>query len=132
MYEYFSNNKNGLIPYQERGLKLPQNPEGLEYRNMGTMENHGWSVIAKRMKHNHKSWSRSGGNNLSKILSKKCSGRLNEVTERMKKPLFEVEIIKELKEQIILSRGMPTKSGKGYELSVNGSYGRFRNGVTRR
>lgn len=120
LYQYFANNKEGLIPYQERGINLPPNPEGLEYRSMGTMENHVWSVIAKRMKHNHTSWSRIGGNNLSKILAKKCSGRLNEVTERMKKPLFEEEIIKEVEEKIILSGSMPTKSGKGYEYPLIG------------
>lgn len=51
---------------------------------MGTMENHVWSVIAKRMKHGHRSWSHRGGNHLAKILAKKCSRKLNEVTERLK------------------------------------------------
>lgn len=67
---YFRNNREGLILYQERGLNLPENKQGLVYRNMGTMENHVWSVIAKRMKHNHISWSIKGGNNLAKILAK--------------------------------------------------------------
>lgn len=58
---YFENNREGLFPYQEQGLKLPGHPRGLEYRNMGTMENHVWSVIAKRMKHGHRAWSLSGG-----------------------------------------------------------------------
>ena len=71
---YYENNREGLLPYQSQGLELPENPEGLEYRNMGTMENHVWSVIAKRMKHNHTSWSKRGGNHLAKILAKKCSG----------------------------------------------------------
>lgn len=66
LLDYYKNNKEGLIPYQKQGLELPENPEGLEYRNMGTMENHVWSVIARRMKHNHTSWSRSGGNHLEK------------------------------------------------------------------
>ena len=43
-----------------------------------------WSVIAKRMKHGHRSWSRRGGNHLAKILAKKCSGKLYEVTERLR------------------------------------------------
>ncbi len=54
---YFRNNRKGLIPYSQQGLNLPENKNGLVYRNMGTMENHVWSVIAKRMKHNHTSWS---------------------------------------------------------------------------
>lgn len=58
---YYKNNEEGLLPYQSQGLELPEHPERLEYRNMGTMENHVWSVIARRMKHNHTSWSRRGG-----------------------------------------------------------------------
>lgn len=61
------------MPYQSQGLELPDPPEGLEYRNMGTMENHVWSVIAKRMKHGHRSWSRRGGNHLAKILAKNAA-----------------------------------------------------------
>ena len=68
LIRYYENNREGLLPYQSQGLDLPEPPEGLEYRNMGTMENHVWSVIAKRMKHGHRSWSRRGGNHLAKIL----------------------------------------------------------------
>ena len=55
LVRYYRNNEEGLLPYQSQGLKLPEHPEGLEYRNMGTMENHVWSVVARRMKHNHTS-----------------------------------------------------------------------------
>ena len=65
LIRYYENNREGLLPYQSQGLDLPEPPEGLEYRNMGTMENHVWSVIAKRMKHGHRSWSRRGGNHLA-------------------------------------------------------------------
>ena len=51
LIRYYENNREGLLPYQSQGLKLGEPPEGLEYRNMGTMENHVWSVIARRMKH---------------------------------------------------------------------------------
>lgn len=120
LIRYYENNRDGLIPYEERGLELPKNPEGLEYRSMGTMENHVWSVIAKRMKHNHTSWSIRGGNNLSKILAKKCSGKLDEVTERLRKPLFEEEKIEEFKEAILSSVKAPKKDGKGYGYPVIG------------
>ncbi len=87
---------------------------------MGTMENHVWSVIARRMKHNHTSWSKRGGNHLAKILAKKCSGRLNEVTERLQKPLFEEETVEEIWENILLSAKTPKKDGKGYRYPVMG------------
>ncbi|MDC7301414.1 UPF0236 family transposase-like protein [Agathobacter ruminis] len=89
LLKYFENNKDGLLPYQERGLSLPDPPEGIVYRNMGTMENHMWSVIARRMKHNHTCWSIKGGNHLAKILAKKCSGRIDDVTVKLKSPEFE-------------------------------------------
>ena len=61
LIRYYENNREGLLPYQSQDLELPDPPEGLEYRNMGTMENHVWSVIAKRMKHGHRSRSRREG-----------------------------------------------------------------------
>jgi hypothetical protein len=99
LIQYFQNNREGLLPYQEQGIELPASPEGLEYRNMGTMENHIWSVIARRMKHNHTCWSIRGGNHLSKILAKKCSGRLHEVTEKLKRPLFEDDKLEEIQKE---------------------------------
>ena len=127
---YYENNREGLLPYQSQGLELPENPEGLEYRNMGTMENHVWSVIAKRMKHNHTSWSKRGGNHLAKILAKKCSGKLYEVTEMLKHPVFEEEKVEELYGEILMSAKAPKKDGKGYAYPalghVGGLEGKFR------
>ena len=117
---YYENNREGLLPYQSQGLELPENPEGLEYRNMGTTENHVWSVRAKRMKHNHTSWSKRGGNHLAKILAKKCSGKLYEVTEKLKRPIFEEEKVEELYGEILMSGKAPKKDGKGYEYPAIG------------
>ena len=87
---------------------------------MGTMENHVWSVIARRMKHNHTSWSKQGGNHLAKILAKKCSGKLYEVTEKLKRPVFEEETVEELYGEILMSAKAPKKDGKGYEYPTIG------------
>lgn len=118
---YFRNNREGLIPYKEKKLKLPENKQGLEYRNMGTMENHVWSIIARRMKHNHSCWSIKGGNNLAKILAKKCTGKLNEVAAKMKMPVFEESIVQKIKSDILMPRQVKKKIGKGYEYPVQGS-----------
>ena len=120
LIRYYENNREGLLPYQSQDLELPDPPEGLEYRNMGTMENHVWSVIAKRMKHGHRSWSRRGGNHLAKILAKKCSGKLYEVTERLRKPVFEEEKVEELYGEILMSAKAPKKDGKGYQYPAIG------------
>ena len=118
---YFEHNRSGLIPYNERGIKIPENKNNLEYRNMGTMENHVWSVIAKRMKHNHTCWSYKGGNNLAKILAKKCSGRLNEVAQRLKMPVFESKIANIIEKEILSAAEINKKVGKGYEYPVKSS-----------
>lgn len=120
LIRYYENNREGLLPYQSQGLELPEHPEGLEYRNMGTMENHVWSVIARRMKHNHTNWSKRGGNHLAKILAKKCSGKLYEVTEKLKAPVFEEEQVEELYKEILTSAEAPKKDGNGYEYPVIG------------
>ena len=118
---YFRNNREGLIPYTQKGLNLPENKDGLIYRTMGTMENHVWSIIAKRMKHNHTSWSIKGGNNLAKILAKKCSGRLNEVASQLKMPVFEQAVADRIEKDILMAGQIKKKAGKGYEYPVKGS-----------
>ena len=120
LIRYFKNNREGLLPYQKQDINFPASPEGLEYRNMGTMENHIWSIIAKRMKHNHTSWSKRGGNHLAKILAKKCSGRLHEVTQRLTRPIFEKEIIEDLQQEILTAGRAPKTDGKGYEYATCG------------
>ena len=118
---YFRNNREGLIPYKEKGFNLPENKQGLEYRNMGTMENHIWSIIARRMKHNHSCWSIKGGNNLAKILAKKCSGKLNEVAAKLKMPVLEESIVQKIESDILMPGQVKRKTGKGYEYPVQGS-----------
>ena len=120
LIRYLSANREGLLPYQERGLDIPESPEGLIYKNMGTMENHIWSIIARRMKHNHTSWSIRGGNHLAKILAKKCSGKLYEITEQLRIPVFEEEKIEEIKGDILQAGRIKEKIGTGYAYPVRG------------
>ena len=118
---YFRNNEDGLIPYQERGLDLPESPDGLLYRNLGTMEGNNWSILASRLKHNHRSWSKRGANNLSKILAKKSEGKLDEVTRWMETPVFEVPMVEEEIGGILSAAKSPEREGKGYEPAIRGS-----------
>lgn len=67
LYEYFISNREGLIPYQERGLRLPTPPKGLEYRNLGTMEHQVCDGAAKRMKHQKAILSILGNRNCSDL-----------------------------------------------------------------
>lgn len=82
LIRYYENNREGLLPYQSQELELPDPPEGLEYRNMGTMENHVWSVMAKRMKHGHRSWSRRGGKDTGREKATAVHGWILETRKR--------------------------------------------------
>ena len=76
LYNYLSNNREGLKPYQLRNIELPKLPNGLEYRGMGTMEADICNIIALRMKNRKMSWSENGGNHLAKLLTARASGDL--------------------------------------------------------
>lgn len=75
LHTYFTNNKEGLTPYWRR-VKLPDPPDGKEYRNLGAMESNVFSIIGNRMKGRRKCWSINGGNNLARLLCLKSTGKL--------------------------------------------------------
>ena len=118
LYSYFKENRDGLIPYQERGLDIPKPPLGIEYRNLGTMEHHICDIIAQRMKHRKASWSIEGANNLGKLLAVKASKRLNEVVERHSKIVLPEEKTIEII-QILSSSKAPKKDGKGKDGNIH-------------
>ena len=60
-------------------VNLPDPPEGIEYRGMGTMEANIWAELARRLKSIRESWSEDGANNLSNILIKKVTGVIYEL-----------------------------------------------------
>ena len=76
LYTYLHNNREGLIPYKLRDISLPKPPEGLTYRNMGTMESSVCDVIKLRMKGRKMSWTKSGANSLGKLLALRASGKI--------------------------------------------------------
>ena len=122
LIKYFKGNEDGLLPYQKQlEGEIPESPKGLTYRNMGTMENHIWSIVAKRMKHNHTTWSKRGANNLAKLLAKKCEGKLHEVTAKLHRPLFEEDKTGELLGEILTAAKVPKKTGTGYAYPVMGT-----------
>jgi hypothetical protein len=102
---YIKANIDGIVIYKDReGIELPNAPEGIEYRTLGTMERN-VEIFAKRMK-GAKSWSEKGANNLSKIIALKMgkdfkdkisaliAGKLSErVTERFKEEIINTRTI---------------------------------------
>ena len=119
LYEYFKSNREGLIPYQERGLSLPVPPKGLEYRNLGTMEHHVCDGAAKRMKHQKASWSKAGAENLGRLLCKKICGNLYDTVTSLSRAALP-ERYTETIEEILSSAKAPKKDGRGYLYPVRG------------
>ena len=56
LYKYLNNNKEGLLPYDKRGIKISEPQKGIIYRGMGGQENH------KCGKGSEKRWKRKVGN----------------------------------------------------------------------
>lgn len=118
--EYLSNNREGLLPYKMReGINLPEPPEGLQYRSLGTMEHNIFDVLGNRMKSRKMSWSIRGADNLSKILASKASGELYETISAMLTPVISErlterfnEVIKRVTEKI----ECPKKYKKQYSI----------------
>ena len=68
LYTYFSNNKEHLLTWKERGIELPPPPDGIVYRNLGTQEHSNSVLITQRMKRRKASWSIKGAEHMAKLL----------------------------------------------------------------
>ena len=117
LHKYLSDNKNGLIPYKDRGLNIPEAPLGLKYRTMGTMEHNVDGVIAQRMKGRRANWSIEGATNLSKLLCAKASKNLNETVEGISKTVLPKSVTKDVVSILSASKA-PKVDGSGYEGRV--------------
>ena len=118
LHEYLTANKEGLKPYQLReNVDVPEAPEGLIYRNLGTMEHNICDVLAQRMKGRKMSWSIKGANNLSKILAEKFSGRLYTGIDKLLNGAIPEEKIEEIVEVVkrIADKGF-VKKQKQYRI----------------
>lgn len=115
LYSYLYNNKEGLLPYTQRGLALPTPPEGIDYHcNLGTQENHNYSVITRRMKNNRTSWSLRGANNMAKLLTQRENGTLEQTIRHCTAhELCLPEITEEGIFHILSASKAPRKDGKG-------------------
>ena len=112
LYSYLSNNKDGLLPYQKRGIHIPEPREGIVYKNMGVQENQNCTTITMRMKHRRMRWSPSGANNMAKALYRKENGELIETIDRYTDGLVFTMQMQEALETLSAAKA-PKKDGKG-------------------
>ncbi len=112
LYEYLSNNKEGLLPYQERGIRIPEARPGIVYKNMGVQENQNCTAITLRMKNRRMRWSVNGANNMAKALYRKENRELVETIEKYTDGLiFTMQMEEAVK--ILSAAKAPKKDGKG-------------------
>lgn len=112
LYKYLSNNKEGLLPYNKRGITIPEPEKGILYKGMGIQETQNCTVITLRMKHRRMRWSANGANNLAKALyrkeNKELVGTIDRYTDGLIFTLKMQEII-----EILSAAKAPKKDGKG-------------------
>lgn len=101
LYTYLDNNRDGLVPYKLRDLSLPEPPEGISYRNMGTMESSVCDVIKLRMKGRKMSWSKSGANALGKLLALRASGKLYDELDTLFNSTLTSGKLEEIVEEVV-------------------------------
>lgn len=112
LLRYLMNNKESLIPWRERGLEIPEPPEGIIYKGMGVQENQNCTVITLRMKHRRMRWSERGGNSMAKALYRKENRELHETIGRYSNELPFTKTVIEAIEALSAAKA-PKKDGKG-------------------
>jgi hypothetical protein len=112
LYNYLSNNKDGLLPYNKREITIPEPAEEIVYKGMGVQENQNCTVITLRMKHRRMRWSVNGANNLAKALYRKENRELIETIDRYTDGLVFTTQMNEIVE-ILSAAKAPKKDGKG-------------------
>lgn len=114
LHAYFTNNKDGLVGYHRRGLKLPEPPDGKEYRRLGAMESNIFTIIGNRMKGGRACWSIDGGNNLARLLTLKHTKKLHETLDGLTSWVLPAKYAEEVTVKMS-PRQIPKQTGKGYE-----------------
>lgn len=112
LYRYLNNNKAGLLPYDKRGITIPEPKEGIIYKGMGVQEGQNCTVITLRMKNRKMRWSEKGANNLAKALYRKENHELIETIERYTDGLVFTMEMQEIVETLSAAKA-PKKDGKG-------------------
>lgn len=112
LYQYLNNNKDGLLPYNKRGVKIPAPQKGILYKGMGIQETQNCTVITLRMKHRRMRWSVNGANNLAKALYRKENKELVETIDRYTDGLVFTTQMQEIIETLSAAKA-PKKDGKG-------------------
>lgn len=112
LYKYLNNNKDGLLPYNKRGITIAEPKDGIIYKGIGIQETQNCTVITLRMKHRRMRWSVQGANNLAKALYRKENKELIKTIDRYTDGLVFTLQMQEIVETLSAAKA-PKKDGKG-------------------
>ena len=114
LYNYYSENKEALTHYLERGIEIPptREPGVIHHARMGSMESNVFTLIGNRMKGGRACWSINGGNNLAIILCKHYTN-VSDLSDAY------IDESRNSISNIGSCGSIPLSSGKGYEYKHN-------------
>lgn len=111
LYRYLKNNEEGLLPYHQRGVPIPEPQEGMIHKEMGVQENQNCTLITMRMKHRRMRWGR-GANNLAKVMYRRENRELIDTIDRYSDGLITNVALGEIVETLSAAEA-PKKDGRG-------------------
>ena len=114
LHKYFQNNRDGLVPYQRRGLEIPKPPDDKVYRRLGTVESNIFTIIGNRMKGRRACWSINGGGNMARILCLKFTNRLSDTLQKLTSFTLPERYAEEIPVQLSAAK-VRLSAGKGYD-----------------
>jgi hypothetical protein len=111
---YLHSNRDSLLTWQERGISIPEAPEGIVYRNLGVQESSNCNLITQRMKHLKGSWTVKGANHMAKILCYRQTIGLDAILD-----FTHEEVADQLseKQEPLSAAKAPRVDGDGYSAS---------------
>lgn len=113
LYRYYSENKEALAAYRDRGITIPptRKPGEIFHANLGSMEGNVFTIIGNRMKGRRACWSISGGNRIAALLCRHYSVTTTHKTNSINDCNNSTPTLSATK--------APKKDGKGYEFIRN-------------
>lgn len=113
LYRYYSENKESLAGYRDRGISIPptRKPGEIFHANLGSMEGNVFTIIGNRMKGRRACWSVAGGNRLAALLCKHYSVNITSDPRAINDSEYFLPPLSAAK--------APKKDGKGYEFTRN-------------